>query len=348
MIEGGEYTFSHCNGSSGTWVPEYTIINPSGEVEVFGAGDDGCSITWTATETGIYLVVINEADNCGVEGQDNNGFPALTTVSGGEECVIIPPMDATAVSFEGGALPECWESIDEDGDGFNWTFLGGSDEPFGFEDNVALVSYSFDNASTTALTPDNYLIMPNVTVGESDSLTYYVAGLDPNFSDENYSILLSTTGDEVADFTEVLFTETLSSADWLYRSIDLSAYEGQDVYLAIRHHDVSDEFAIRFDGILLPADQNCEIISTEDLAESALFEVFPNPTTENFVIQSNEALGMTGVRVVDITGKVVYSNQLVVNAGQRLDVQLGEFQSGIYIVELTTASEVYTTRIVKN
>ncbi|MCB0586701.1 MAG: T9SS type A sorting domain-containing protein [Phaeodactylibacter sp.] len=83
---GGTYSFSMCNGpGAGSWVPEFTIIAPSGAVDAFGPGDgDGCTITWTASENGAYLIVINEADHCG--GGNNlatpNGYPALSCESG--------------------------------------------------------------------------------------------------------------------------------------------------------------------------------------------------------------------------------------------------------------------------
>ena len=83
---GGTYSFSMCNGpGAGTWIPEFTIIAPSGAIDAFGAGDgDGCTITWTASEDGNYLIVINEADQCG--GGPNtgtpNGYPALTCEAG--------------------------------------------------------------------------------------------------------------------------------------------------------------------------------------------------------------------------------------------------------------------------
>jgi hypothetical protein len=88
VVSGGSYTFSHCNGpGAGTWTPEYTIIAPSGTVDAFGAGDgDGCSITWTASESGTYLVVINEMDNCGTAEAVDNGYPMITTNSGGGVC----------------------------------------------------------------------------------------------------------------------------------------------------------------------------------------------------------------------------------------------------------------------
>ena len=80
FIEGVTYTFSHCNGlGAGTWTPTYAIIAPSGAIDASGLGDgDGCSITWTASESGTYLIVINDVNNCGVAGNTDNGFPALT------------------------------------------------------------------------------------------------------------------------------------------------------------------------------------------------------------------------------------------------------------------------------
>jgi Secretion system C-terminal sorting domain len=81
---GGTYSFSICNGvGAGTWVPDFTIIAPSGAIDAWGPGiGDSCTITWTASESGTYLIVINELGFCG--GGANtftfNGYPALTCV----------------------------------------------------------------------------------------------------------------------------------------------------------------------------------------------------------------------------------------------------------------------------
>ncbi|MCA1750709.1 MAG: T9SS type A sorting domain-containing protein, partial [Flavobacteriales bacterium] len=86
FIEGGTYTFSNCNGpGAGSWVPEFTVIAPSGAVDAFGSDTD-CSITWTASESGTYLIVINEAGNCGDAFNTNNGWPAITCEGDGVAC----------------------------------------------------------------------------------------------------------------------------------------------------------------------------------------------------------------------------------------------------------------------
>ena len=80
FVQGNEYTFSICNGpGAGSWIPDFTVIAPSGDVVAYGSdANSPCSITWTATESGTYIIGINEAGNCGVAGYIDNGFPAIT------------------------------------------------------------------------------------------------------------------------------------------------------------------------------------------------------------------------------------------------------------------------------
>lgn len=82
IVAGTSYTFSACNGTGGTaWDLYFTIINPSGEVDAFGlnAGST-CELTWEASESGSYLIVVSEAGACGNSTNDgtSNGFPAIT------------------------------------------------------------------------------------------------------------------------------------------------------------------------------------------------------------------------------------------------------------------------------
>ena len=85
--QGGVYTFSICNGAnSGSWVPEFTIIAPNGGVDAFGSGTDECSITWTASQSGTYTIVVNEANNCGIANSILNGYPSLNCQDGTAIC----------------------------------------------------------------------------------------------------------------------------------------------------------------------------------------------------------------------------------------------------------------------
>lgn len=344
-LVGGNYTFSVCNGTgAGAWVPEFTIIAPSGAVDAFGAGDgDGCSITWTASEEGTYIVVINEAENCGVAGADNGGFPMITTNSGGNECSEPPVLVEGAESFEADTenLPECWQAIDADGDGFNWGLIVSTD--VAFDGTVAAVSYSFDNGTVSPLTPDNYLITPHLNIQEGDSLYYVVRTLDGGWPAEKYSVLVSTTGTAVEDFTDEVFTEVLESASYEGRTVDLTEYAGQAIYIAFRHFDSTDNFGFALDAIALPG-VNCnpDAVTELDKVESHLF---PNPATDNLNITSS-LQGAATVRVFDAIGRVVIENN--VNLSQTTYTQnISSLENGIYTIQISTSDKVATQRFVK-
>lgn len=84
---------------------------------------------------------------------------------------------------------------------------------------------------------DDYLITPQFTVtnGISDRITFY-AGIDGTFWTETFDVKLSTTGVTAADFTTTIASETAATdadGDYTPYSYDLSAYNGQSIYIAI-------------------------------------------------------------------------------------------------------------------
>ena len=79
------------------------------------------------------------------------------------------------------------------------------------------------------------------------------------FKTENYSVLVSTTGTDPADFTEV-FTETMpdDTPNWepQHREVELDVvdYQGENIHVAFRHHDSEDHdrliiFSVRVYGV---------------------------------------------------------------------------------------------------
>lgn len=347
VVEGGNYTFSSCNGpNAGSWEIDFTIIAPSGAVDAFGTDDNSpCSITWTASESGTYLMVINEAGNCGVEGSVDNGFPKLTNNYAGAAC---PVFVEGAESFEEGVLPDCWKAIDADGDTHNWNVLSfdESDNP-AFHGAHVMGSFSYDNASLSPLTPDNYLITPRLNIGSGDSLYYVVRGLDPDYPIETYSVLVSTTGTDVADFTEVLLTETVQSVTWwLPRTIDFSAYEEQNIYIAFRHHNSSDQYAIILDAIALPGIVDCNPSTVEKVVEAVESKSYPNPATTEINVVS-DLHGAAIITVFDAVGRQVVKTKTQLSK-KVLPQNIEKLESGAYIIQIQTGNKVTTQRFIKH
>ena len=158
--------------------------------------------------------------------------------------------------FDEGHLLD-WTLIDADGDAHNWQLPSEGSMGFG-NSNGMMVSYSYDNASSSPLTPNNFMVSPRVTLPENAVMLFYASAMDEAYPAEHFGVAISTTvNDDPSAFT-LLQEWTLSAkgdenrqGGWHRYSVDLSAYAGQEVYLAIRHFNSTDKFAICVDEIFV-------------------------------------------------------------------------------------------------
>ena len=153
--------------------------------------------------------------------------------------------------FEDG-LPSGWTTIDNDGDGYNWHSKSGSG-PYSGSTVMASASYDIDNE--IVLTPDNWLITPRLEL--QGTMRVWIKALHPSYAQEHFAIYLSTTGKNTSDFTTVLVPETtLSGSVFTAYTADLSAYVGQQGYIAIRHFNCTNMYEILLDDFGLFDDLN--------------------------------------------------------------------------------------------
>src|SRR5690606_11478760 len=130
-----------------------------------------------------------------------------------------------------------------------------------------------------------------------------VRSLNHNYSEEEYTVLVSTTGSAVADFTDEVFADNLENVnEWQSRTVDLSSYDGQIIYLAFRHNGTSDLVGFIIDAVKLPGTVICNPDAVTEL-ETVESNPFPNPATDNLNITSSLE-GAATVRVYDATGRV--------------------------------------------
>ena len=139
-------------------------------------------------------------------------------------------------------LPEGWTSIDADGDGNGWYGLTEKVE-YAHSGECFVTSASWNG---DPLTPDNWLVTPQIAL--QGTMKVYLRAQDPSFAEEHYAIYLSTTGNTVEDFTTTLVAESYDlSGEYLEITADLSSYNGQLGYIAIRHFNCTDMFRINVD-----------------------------------------------------------------------------------------------------
>ncbi len=85
---------------------------------------------------------------------------------------------------------------------------------------------------------DDWIVTPSIAIPGTGSYTFQfdVEALDASYPD-GYIVYVSTTGQAVANFTSpAVMTVASGETTWTTKSVDLSSYAGQTIYLAVRNH----------------------------------------------------------------------------------------------------------------
>ncbi|MDR3046624.1 MAG: DUF2436 domain-containing protein [Bacteroidales bacterium] len=271
--------------------------------------------------------------------QANCGGSALSTwtdaVSFTTPCEGAVTVFPFTESFEDAFPPACWTMIDADGDGHNWGI--GTAPGYVAHTGVNTAISASWLAGNIVLHPDNYLITPQLSfpIGTA-SLKYWVKGQDPDYVDEHYEIKVSTTTNSASAFTSV-FQETIQSAEWVERTVDLSNYAGQNIYVAFVHNNSSDVFVMCIDDVTIDAVVD---VKSNDFAS---FNVYPNPTSGAFTMSFGNYTGVYNCIITDVKGSVVYEENGIAENSKKLNLNVA---NGIYFVKISNNNEVVTTKIV--
>ena len=199
--------------------------------------------------------------------------------------------------FEEGRILD-WTLIDADGDSHNWQLPSTDGMGHGSSDGM-LVSYSYDNASTSPLTPNNYLVSPRINIPEGSMISFWACAMDEAYPAEHFAVAISTTVNNNPSAFTTLQEWTLTAKDqgnrqgnWHQYSVDLSAYAGQEAYLAIRHFNCSDMFAICVDDVYIGDDNATALVGSDIILDGQLVATNQHGThyllnTEGFADGSN-------------------------------------------------------------
>ncbi|MCR4828885.1 MAG: choice-of-anchor J domain-containing protein [Bacteroidales bacterium] len=152
------------------------------------------------------------------------------------------------MGFEADEQTDCFVFLDADDDGNGWV-IRTMDNSYVHSGTSAAGSASWNS---TPLTPDNWMILPkmHLQTGGTYTLTFWQGIIDPDYYAEQYSVLVSTSGVSTSDFT-MLQQYTINDTNWLQKTIDLSAYAGQDIRIAFRHYGSTDEYWMLIDDIMV-------------------------------------------------------------------------------------------------
>ena len=180
--------------------------------------------------------------------------------------------DTFSDDFEGGLGN--WTIVDADGDGHNWyhSSLSQTYSCYDYtgwghnESNGFAVSQSYTDCTYDSYDPNNFMITNQKYSISSNSVLNFWADYGNDSYPDHFGVAVATADNPTpADFTIVWEGNAKSGNagksqirhdgdryfNWRSHSVDLSAYAGQNVYIAFRHFNSYDQYEIYIDDVEL-------------------------------------------------------------------------------------------------
>lgn len=186
--------------------------------------------------------------------------------------VIVSSGDEFLFDFEDYSL-EGWKNIDADKDGYVWGLASEvmAEDPEGYNNSRDYVtSQSYTNSDGgIVLYPDNYLVSERkYAIGGMSKLQFWACAQDEKWPKEHFGVAISTSDNPNPNNLTMVAEWTLKaksgvgekshergsgrfSGKWYKYTVDLKEYAGEEVYIAIRHFDCSDQYMLNVDNIEL-------------------------------------------------------------------------------------------------
>ena len=173
-------------------------------------------------------------------------------------------------NFEAGVAG--WTDIDNDGDGHTWFHSSYSLNECGYDytdlghnaSDGFMVSASYNDMTGDYYDADNYLVSPQkYTLGDNASVNFFFDYASDNYPDYFEVCVATADNPGASDFTSIWNTFMRSNAEktqirhtnnryenWREVTVDLSAYAGQDVWIAFHHQDY-DQYELWIDDVVI-------------------------------------------------------------------------------------------------
>jgi hypothetical protein len=284
---GADYVFDMCSGfGAGAWVPEITILTADGvtiDAENTASSTSGlnhgqqCSLSWTATQSGQYTIIINEMGTA--QGDAPSQINCLTTlqVDNGNPTVACGPNPATCVDCSiAGTLTSALSQNVCPGDTGVIALNGSESSPGNYS-----IGFS-DIAGGTGGLAGGFTIID-------------VAGVDFPWGFDN-------------DLNGILSANMLDPLDgaWI-----VTAYATDATGI---NCDSTVTTEVNF---LDAADPLCNITTDISTTSISNLSVYPNPSAGNFTIEISGVETVGQISILDLNGRSVYEEPVVIGKNFR-------------------------------
>lgn len=187
---------------------------------------------------------------------------------------------------------------------------------------------------------DDYFISPAINLsGASGGTTasFWARSLTDAFGLERFEVLLSNTGTEIADFSNNLTGGEVMApiGDYVEFSYDISAFEGDTVYVAI-HYVAQDSFILLMDDFSVTAG----VLGLND----TIFEGFSYFLDAQNQLNLSAKTTLEHVTITNILGQQVLDQKLSTSSEA---IDMNNFNTGMYIATVTIDGAKKSFKVIK-
>ena len=380
----------------------YTATSPSSYSGTYVTSNNQITFTMTTSGSDAMLTVapntLNGFTYIEGEGPSTTQSFAVIGVDLAENITVTAPEPFEISDEEAGnygatltLAPESKDNreataYDFEGDAQGWTFLKGTtgnsqnnwmhvtdytprDYTSGYGNNQTdgwMLSESYISGSTsgtgTAVTPDNYLVSPEVTLG--GTITFWVTNGNSDYGAEHFALLVSTTNNtNINSFTQVQEwtlsskgegargTRSFSDHTWYEYTVDLSAYSGMG-YVAFRHFNCNDQWILGLDDVTIesndtpvdPTDPTIDLLTANVFVRMKAGLSHGTYTNETLTVTTGDITSNVSLNGEVEEGDVpYYTVGVTANPSEGGTVTgAGNYAEGTSVTLTATASEGYT------
>ncbi len=175
---------------------------------------------------------------------------------------------------------------------------------------------------------DKWLITPKMTLGYDPQITFWVQTYNPEYGEERYNVLVSTTDMNPASFVSLTAVPESAPTIWTQKSYSLSGYANQTVYVAIQCV-TDDSFIFMIDDISITS-----AVGIGEYNTSPGLIIFPNPAREKITLNFvNKKTAPFSVELINSSGATIRTwNEPGSNSSVTFPIH--GVSPGIYMVRL--------------
>ncbi len=241
--------------------------------------DDNPSYLLTGLSSGKSYDFYVQAD-CG-EGEVSTWAGPVTFTTVCEAVSVFPYSE----NFDGNwmgipAAPECWKVVNADEDSYMWSQSA----------QYLLPAHSAPYAAHGMGNGDDWLITPQIDLSGIKAEIKWWDKVESSTKINSYSVLVSTTDSDIASFTDELADIDCSNISWLEHTLNLSAYDGETIYIAFyQYYSASTVYGFGIDDFSISEMPACpppsDLTATDITTSSALLGWTENGTATSWNIE---------------------------------------------------------------